>query len=73
MIEIYEPRWHDRKVLVAAYKVKDDNEIVFTRSTSLSPDTRYKISGAEIKKYPLGTNGKIDCYEVPLDVITKNK
>ena len=72
MITIWEPRWHDRKVLIAAHKVQEQNEIVFTRTKSIPATTKFRISGKEIRQYPISTNGAIDCYEVPLDIILKN-
>lgn len=64
VIEIWEPRWHDRKVLIATRKVWEQNIIRFTKTGAYKGD--YILSGEEIKKYPVGTNGKIPCYEVPL-------
>ena len=69
MIEIWSPRWHDRKVLIATYKVKDGiNDIVFTKTKSLEGKV-FKVDGVIIRKYPVTTNGKIQCYEVPLNVL----
>lgn len=69
MIEIWNPRWHDRVVLIAKYKVKSGmNEIKFTKAKSL--DGVYLMTGEEIRSYPIETNGKIDCYAVPLDKLT---
>ena len=65
-IEIWMPRYKDRKVLIAVYKVGPQNEIVFTKAKHLL-GKRYEMSGAEIQKYPKTYNGKIECYEVPLD------
>ena len=67
MIEIWQPRWHDRKVLIAKYKVNEGkNRIKFTKAKRLMGKT-FELEGGEIKSYPLETNGKIDCYAVPLD------
>ncbi len=67
MIIIFEPRWHDRKVLIAKYKVSQGtNEIIFTKAKNLI-GKRFYLRGEEIIKYPLETNGTIDCYAVPLD------
>jgi hypothetical protein len=66
-IEIYQPRWKDRTVLIATYKVGEHNEIVFTKTKSL-PDTYY-ISGEVAKSYPIQTNGTISCYAVPLSAL----
>lgn len=64
-IDIWQPRWKDRKVLIAKYKVGEICEITFSKAPSL-PGTYY-ISGDDVRKYPLETNGKIPCYAVPLD------
>lgn len=70
MIEIWQPRWKDRKVLISVYKVKMGmNYIKFTKTPSL-PGT-YAISSSEIKQCPVESNGKIDCYAVPLEKLLK--
>lgn len=63
-IEIWQPRWKDRKVLIATYKVGTHNEIVFTKTPSM-PDTYY-VSGEDIRACTKASNTKIECYEVPL-------
>jgi hypothetical protein len=70
IIQIRSPRWHDRVVLVAKKHVRSSNIIIFTKAKSLPYE--YPISGAEVQSYPLGTNGVIDCYEVPIDVLEGN-
>lgn len=65
VINIFQPRWHDRTVMIAAYKVGLHNQITFSKTPSM-PETYY-ISGAEVKKHPLQPNGKLMCYCVPLD------
>lgn len=68
MIKIWEPRWHDRVALIAKYKVKDGpNTIKFTKGSLRGK--MYTMDGADIRSYPLETNGKIPCYAVPLDVL----
>lgn len=67
-IEIWQPRWKDRVVLIARHKVGADNYITFTKTKSL-PGTYY-ISGDEVRACPISTNGKIACYAVPLDDLT---
>lgn len=63
-IEIYDPRWRDRVVLIATYKVGTHNQITFkTRSL---PATYY-LSGETIRACPIDSNGKIPCYAVPID------
>lgn len=64
-ISIKQPRYHDGSVLVATYKVGDHNVIEFTEAPSL-PD-RYYVSGKTIREYPIGTNGRIKVYQVPIE------
>lgn len=63
--EIFAPRYRDKTVLLAVHKVGQDNKIVFTQAASLGTDPYY-ISGARAKKFKKETNGKIDCYAVPV-------
>lgn len=71
MIEIWSPRWHDRKVLIAKYKVSGgDNYIVFTKAKNLI-GKRFTIKSNEITNCPIETNGTIDCYTVPLDKLER--
>lgn len=71
MISIWQPRWHDRKVLIAKYKVQfGDNDIQFTKAKNLK-DKVYRLAGKEIAKHPLETNGTIECYAVPLEVVLR--
>ncbi len=65
LIEIWQPRWKDRVVLIAKYKVGTHNEIRFTKTPSM--EGSYYISGANAVKCPLETNGKLACYAVPMD------
>lgn len=66
VIDIWTPRYHDRKVLIAVYKVKENNKIVFSKAKHLA-DKVYYMSGRQIRSYPVDTNGKVQCYAVPLD------
>lgn len=69
MIEIWSPRYYDRKVLIAKYKVVPGaNQIKFTKAKCLK-DKVFTIDGKDITKYPIETNGTIPCYVVPLDTI----
>ena len=63
-ITIWQPRYKDNVVLIATYKVRQHNEIVFSKAKHL-PD-RYYLSGETIQKYPVESNGKIGCYAVPV-------
>lgn len=67
--EILQPRWHDRKVLLAAFKIGAHNKIVFTKAPTMGVEPYY-ISGAVAKKFKKESNGKIDCYAVPIDELT---
>lgn len=66
--EIWQPRWHDKIVLIKAVKVKNAKtkllKIKFTQAPSLPDD--YVISKAKTMTYPKETNGTIVCYAVPL-------
>lgn len=64
-IEIWQPRWHDRVVLVAKHKVGINNEIYFSKSPTLTGV--YKMRGEKMEKYPVDTNGTCPCYAVPLE------
>lgn len=65
---IYSPRWHDRRVLLADYKLQDHNKILFTGKDGESMgDQPYYISKKAAKKYPKESNGTIMCRAIPLD------
>lgn len=64
LLKIWQPRWKDRVVLLAKYKVGTHNTITF-KSKSLPGE--YYISGAKANSFPLDTNGKLACYAIPLD------
>lgn len=67
MIEIWQPRYHDNKVLIATYKVKSgQNLIVFTKAKYLQGKI-FSCNGSIIKSCPIETNGKISCYAVPME------
>lgn len=67
-IELWQPRWRDKVLLIAKYKVQADNRIVFTKEKSMPGE--YYLSGETIKKYPVESNGKIPCYAVHMDELT---
>ena len=68
-IEIWQPRWKDRVVLISKYKVGLHNQIEFTKTKSL-PDVYY-LSWEDITNSPLETNDKIPCYAVPMDKLKR--
>ena len=67
--EIRNPRWKDRTVLLAKYKVGMHNEVIFTHAKSMPGS--YYISGSEAKNYPINSNGKIDCYAIPMNALER--
>lgn len=67
-IDIWQPRWKDKVVLIAKYKVGTHNIIKMTKIKEGNEYSgEFYLSGETIRKYPLDTNGKIPCYEVSLD------
>lgn len=68
-IDIWQPRWRDRVVLIAKYKVGSENEIVFSKTKSM-PGV-YFITGDDVRACPLESNGKVACYAVPLDKLER--
>ena len=70
-IEIFAPRFHDMKVLIAPYHVKTGmNRIVFTKTWR---DKVLLMDGANIKSYPMEWNGTIGCHAVPVDAFDKEE
>lgn len=74
-MDIFTPRYHDKKdngswtVLLACYKVQGASPIIiftFSKAKHLQ-GVRKAMKRIDVMKYPLGTNGKIPCYEVPYD------
>lgn len=65
VIDVWQPRWRDKVVLIASWKVGTHNEITFSRTKSM-PETYY-LSGETIRACPMDTNGSVGCYAVPMD------
>jgi hypothetical protein len=68
-IEIIEPRWHDRTLLVATWKVGEDNQIAVKHKDFPEP---FYMVGEQLKKYPTQTiatkNGQqASMYVVPIN------
>lgn len=63
--DIWQPRFHDRTVLLADYKVGEHNKIIFTKAPSMGTEPYY-VSGTTVKKCKKESNGKINCYVVPV-------
>lgn len=66
VIEIWQPRYKDRKILIAKFKVGTHNQIKFTKAKHLM-DRDWYLSGETITSSPLDTNGSIPCYAVDVD------
>ena len=62
---IFEPRYHDKTVLLACHKIQIHNKIVFLKAPSMGSGSYY-ISGERAKKCPKGSNTSLACYVVPL-------
>lgn len=66
---IWEPRWHDKRVLLSKDKLGTYNKVVITQAKTSGeryfPEPLY-ISGKDARKYPLESNGTIMCHAVPI-------
>ena len=68
VIPIRQPRWHDRKILVAKWKVGDHNEVRVNHSSFKEP---LYMSGSKLRTYPVekqtAKNGQpFEVYAVPV-------
>lgn len=71
MIDIWTPRYHDNVVLIATYRVKSgENQIQFTKANHLK-GMIFKAMGEDIRKCPIDTNGRIECYAVPMSMLER--
>lgn len=66
LLAIRQPRYKDRTVLLAKYKIGTHNEIMFTQAKHLA-GLHFYISGEKARSYPTTSNGKLECYVIPLD------
>lgn len=71
--DIWQPRWRDRKVLLAKHKVGSDNFITFSKTPSL-PGV-FHITGSSVRNCPIEYIGpkKMACYAVPLDELHQDE
>lgn len=69
VLEIWSPKWKDRTVLLAKFKVGTHNIVKFLKAKSMPGE--YYVSGEEARKHPIVNNGKLDCYAVPMDKLEK--
>ena len=72
-IKIKEPRWHDRTVLIAGWKIGNTNQIVIDNHNF---NDYYYMSGEKIRSYPTHimktkTGADATMYVVPLDDMVK--
>lgn len=71
--DIWEPRWRDRRVLLAKRRIKDHNKVIISQEkadgTRYFPEPLY-ISGKDAKKYKVESNGVIDVYSIPLEAFS---
>lgn len=65
-IEIWAPKYKDNTVLIAAYKLRGENEVVFTKAKHLAGMSFY-VDAATVQSSPIVSNGAIKCYAVPFD------
>ena len=72
--DIWFPKWSakyqldygEEVALLAKFRVGTHNEIVFTKTKSQRFQGHWYISGADVRRCKLGSNGSIPCYEVPV-------
>lgn len=69
--DVWQPRWHDKVVLLKAKKVKEGNQwlkIKFSKAPSLEEE--YVISKAKALTFPKDSNGTADMIAVPLNELS---
>lgn len=67
-IRIWEPRYHDRKVLIDTRKVGERNKVIIEKGAFAG---EYFLPGVVATACYVGSNGKIPCYEVPLSFLER--
>ena len=73
MIEIWQPRYIDNTCLIATFKVVDgENLITFTKDKKLK-DKVFSVDSSVIRSCPINSNGKIECYAVPMKALHKTE
>lgn len=63
VLDIKEPRYHDRTVLLACHKIMERNRVHIMQGAYAG---EYFISGVVASAYPIQSNGRINVYAVPL-------
>lgn len=75
-IKIWNPRYHDKKVLIGVHHIKKSPEYII-RFTDRKEDGTLRYPGDRIiqskviRKHKKVSNGTIDCYAVPMDKLDK--
>lgn len=64
-ISIWQPLYSEDTVMIDPKKVTEHNKIIFTKAKHLKGKEFY-IRGQVIKQYPLRSNGRIMCHNVPM-------
>lgn len=71
VFEIFQPRWHDKTVLVHAQRLKNAKtkwiKIKFTKAPTMEGD--WVISKQKALSFPLGTNGTTQMRIIPLNAL----
>lgn len=68
VFSILEPKYSTKEVLLATYKVGERNRVEIQKGAYAG---EYFIAGDVVKSYPIGSNGRIPCYLVPLAQLEK--
>lgn len=67
-IPIWYPRYHDNVVLISQYKVHHASSVIiieFTKAKHLQGQ-RFCVTRDVAEHCPIETNGKINCYAIPM-------
>ncbi len=75
VLEVWYPKYStqytdkkERVVLLADYKIREHNKVIFTKAKHLL-GREYYIAGHVAKSYPIVSNGTIPCREIPMSVL----
>ncbi len=73
IVDIWQPKWSTRQVLIGKHKLLSDPTII--RFTKIKDGNEWagvwSVSKKEIMSSQTVNNGKIDCWAVPLDKLTR--
>lgn len=74
-IEIWQPRWHDKKVLVAKFRIRPEQDVFIEIKESVWKG-KYRIDyqdivASDVETMKTKAGGKIEVIAVPLDKIKK--